>query len=42
MRAVLVTALLAALLAGCTSGVSTSSDKQFVGSEKCKSCHTNE
>ena len=42
MRAVVFAALLAAVLAGCTSGVSTSGDKQFVGSEKCKSCHTNE
>jgi predicted CXXCH cytochrome family protein len=43
MRGVaLIAGLLAALLAGCTSGVSTSSDKQFVGSEKCKSCHTSE
>ena len=40
MRSVVITAaLLAALLGGCTSGVSTSTDKQFVGSDKCQTCH---
>jgi len=40
MRGVaLVTGLFAVVLAGCTSGISTSTDKQFVGSDKCQTCH---
>lgn len=40
MRGVAVIAgLFAVVLAGCTSGVSTSTDKQFVGSDKCQTCH---
>jgi len=27
------------VLGGCTSGVTTGSDRQFVGSDKCQSCH---